>query len=194
MIGASLDERKLVEKVLKGDERAKFDLYQAHKQKLYSFCVYMMGANDPAIEDILQEVFLTAFQKLSQFEFRSSLNTWLTQICIHQCYRHFRQKGRLVAQEQESLEGLLRSKAMESAEEHSRSEELKVKTEIVRSALEKMGSPCRQILELRSRSGASYVEIARTLKVPMGTVMSRLARCTADLREIVKRMISEGWK
>jgi RNA polymerase sigma factor (sigma-70 family) len=100
----------------------------------------------------------------------------------------------LVAQEQESLEGLLRSKAMESAEEHSRSEELKVKTEIVRSALEKMGSPCRQILELRSRSGASYVEIARTLKVPMGTVMSRLARCTADLREIVKRMISEGWK
>jgi RNA polymerase sigma-70 factor, ECF subfamily len=194
VIGASLDERKLVEKVLKGDERAKFDLYQAHKQKLYSFCVYMMGANDPEIEDILQEVFLTAFQKLSQFEFRSNLNTWLTQICIHQCYRHFRRKGRLVAQEQESLEGLLLVKAVESADQHSRAEEQKEKTEIVRSALEKMGGSCRQILELRSRAGASYIEIARALKVPMGTVMSRLARCTADLKELVKRMINEGWK
>ena len=194
MIGASLDERKLVEKVLKGEERAKFDLYQAHKQKLYSFCVYMMGANDPEIEDILQEVFLTAFQKLSQFEFRSSLNTWLTQICIHQCYRHFRRKGRLVAQEQASLEGLLRMKAIESADQNSRAEEQKEKNEIVRSALGRMGGPCRQILELRSQTGASYIEIARVLKVPIGTVMSRLARCTADLKELVKRMINEGWK
>jgi RNA polymerase sigma-70 factor (ECF subfamily) len=194
VIGASLDERKLVKQVLQGDERAKVDLYQAHKQKLYSFCVYMMGTNDPEIEDILQEVFLTAFQKLSQFEFRSSLNTWLTQICIHQCYRHFRRKGRLVAQEQESLEGLLLAKAVESADEHSRGEEQKEKTEIVRSALEKMGAPCRQILELRSQAGASYIEIARVLKVPMGTVMSRLARCTADLKELVKRTIDEGWK
>ncbi|HXL73341.1 MAG TPA: RNA polymerase sigma factor [bacterium] len=189
-----MDERKLVEKVLKGEERAKFDLYQAHKQKLYSFCVYMMGANDPEIEDILQEVFLTAFQKLSQFEFRSSLNTWLTQICIHQCYRHFRRKGRLVAQEQASLEGLLRMKAIESADQNSRAEEQKEKNEIVRSALGRMGGPCRQILELRSQTGASYIEIARVLKVPIGTVMSRLARCTADLKELVKRMINEGWK
>jgi RNA polymerase sigma-70 factor (ECF subfamily) len=189
-----LDERKLVEKVLKGDERAKFDLYQAHKQKLYSFCVYMMGANDPEIEDILQEVFLTAFQKLSQFEFRSSLNTWLTQICIHQCYRHFRRKGRLVAQEQESLEGLLRVRAVESADQQSRDEDRKEEAEIVRGAVEKMGGPCRQILELRSRSGSSYIEISRTLKVPMGTVMSRLARCTADLKELVRRMLDEGWK
>jgi len=189
-----LDERKLVEKVLKGDERAKFDLYQAHRQKLYSFCVYMMGKNDSEIEDILQEVFLTAFQKLSQFEFRSSLNTWLTQICIHQCYRQFRRKSRLVAQEQESLEGLLRVRAMETADQHSRIEDRKEETEIVRNAVEKMGGPCRQILELRSKSGASYIEIARVLKVPIGTVMSRLARCTADLRELVKRMIDEGWK
>jgi RNA polymerase sigma-70 factor (ECF subfamily) len=189
-----LDERKLVEKVLKGDERAKFELYQAHRQKLYSFCVYLIGVNDPEIEDILQEVFLTAFQKLSQFEFRSSLNTWLTQICIHQCYRHFRRRGRLVAQEQEALEGLLKTRAVESADQQSRTDDEKERTEIMRRAVEKMGAPCRQILELRSRSGSSYIEIARTLKVPMGTVMSRLARCTADLKELVKRMIDEGWK
>ena len=189
-----MDERKLVEKVLKGDERAKFELYQAHRQKLYSFCVYLMGTNDPEIEDILQEVFLTAFQKLSQFEFRSSLNTWLTQICLHQCYRYFRRRGKLVAQEQESLEALLRDRAVESADQKVNAEDRSEKTEILRRAVEQMGGPCRQILDLRSRAGASYIEIARALKVPMGTVMSRLARCTADLKELVKRMADEGWK
>jgi DNA-directed RNA polymerase specialized sigma24 family protein len=99
-----------------------------------------------------------------------------------------------VAQEQEALEGLLKTRAVESADQQSRTDDEKERTEIMRRAVEKMGAPCRQILELRSRSAASYIEIARTLKVPMGTVMSRLARCTADLKALVKRMIDEGWK
>ncbi len=189
-----MDERKLVEKVLKGDERAKFELYQAHRQKLYSFCVYLMGTNDPEIEDILQEVFLTAFQKLSQFEFRSSLNTWLTQICLHQCYRYFRRRGRWVAREEEVLEGLLRTQAVESSDQRSREEDQKERTQMLRSAVEKMGTACRQILELRSQAGSSYIEISRILKIPMGTVMSRLARCTADLKQLILRMTDEGWK
>ena len=66
-----MDERALVGRILKGEEKAKTEFYRAYEQKLYSFCVYFMGSNDPEIEDILQEAFLAAFQKLGQFEFRS---------------------------------------------------------------------------------------------------------------------------
>lgn len=187
-----MDERKLVERILKGDEKAKTEFYRAHQQKLYSFCVYFMGANDPEIEDILQEAFLAAFQKLGQFEFRSTLDTWLTQICIHQCYRHFRKRGRMVAQAEEDLEERLKPRALEAADQADRDKERKVRMETVDRALESMGEPCKKMLQLRIKESASYIEIARAVKVPIGTVMSRLARCTAGLKEKVEKMLGEG--
>jgi len=187
-----LDERELVGRILKGDERAKTEFYRAHEQKLYSFCVYFMGSNDPEIEDILQEAFMAAFQKLGQFEFRSSLDTWLTQICIHQCYRHFRKRGRLVAQEEEALEARLQPRAMEVAAQADRDKDRKAKRETIELALGNMGDPCKRMLQLRMNDSASYIEIARAMKIPIGTVMSRLARCTAALKEMVDRMMEEG--
>ena len=187
-----MDERELVARILNGDEGAKAGFYKLYQQKLYSFCVYFLGTNDPEIEDILQEVFLTAFQKLSQFEFRSSLDTWLTQICIHQCYRHFRRRSRLAAKADEDLEALLSGQALENQAQLERSKEKDERLEIIGKALEVMGEPCRRILELRNREGASYIEIARSLKVPIGTVMSRLARCTAALKQEVKKILKRN--
>lgn len=193
-MGVPLDERKLVERVLKGDERARTEFYQAYRQKLYSFCVYFMGANDPEIDDILQEAFIAAYEKLPQFEFRSSLDTWLTQICIHKCYRHFRQRSRTAARAQEDLEGMLKTRAIEAADQAERSREKKERLILVDKALASLGEPCRGILELRTKQEASYIEIGRKLKVPMGTVMSRLARCTAALKAEVERLLQEGKK
>lgn len=184
-----MDERELVARILNGDERAKVSFYKLYQQKLYSFCVYFLGTNDPEIEDILQEVFLTAFQKLSQFEFRSSLDTWLTQICIHQCYRHFRRRSRLAVRADEDLEALLSGQALENQAQVERSKEKNERLEIIGKALEGMGETCRRILELRNREGDSYIEIARSLKVPIGTVMSRLARCTAALKQEVEKIL-----
>lgn len=189
-----MDERRLVERILKGDEKAKFEFYEAYKQKLYSFCVYTLGVNDPEIEDILQEAFLAAFQKLPQFEFRSSLDTWLSQICLHKCYRYFRKRGRLVAQADEDLEVLLNGRALDAAAKVDKAKEQKEKLEIVEQALRRLGEPCRKVLELRSKEGASYIDIARVLKTPIGTVMSRLARCTAALKQEVERILEEGKK
>ena len=189
-----MDEQLLVKRILKGEEKAKLELYKLYQQKLYSFCVYFMGSNDPEIEDILQEVFLTAFQSLGQFEFRSSLNTWLTQICIHKCYRFYRKKGRMVVQAEEDLETRLQSRALEASDRAVGEMDKKAKLEIIDRALENMGDPCKRLLELRMKEDASYIDMARKLKVPMGTIMSRLARCTAALKELVERLMEEGLK
>ncbi|HET9869532.1 MAG TPA: sigma-70 family RNA polymerase sigma factor [bacterium] len=193
-MGAPLDERKLVRRVLRGDERARAEFYRAYQRKLYGFCVYTLGANDPEIDDILQETFLAAFTKLPGFEFRSSLDTWLTQICIHKCYRHFRKRSRMVAQADEDLEGLLAPRAREAAQDARRAEEKAGQRALVARAMPLLGEACRRILDLRSREGASYIEIGRRLKVPLGTVMSRLARCTQTLRELVERLLREEGK
>jgi RNA polymerase sigma-70 factor (ECF subfamily) len=190
--GEPLDERLLVKRVLKGEEKAKFEFYGLYQHKLYCFCVYFMGSNDPEIEDILQEVFLTAFQKLGQFEFRSGLNTWLTQICIRKCYRYFRKRGRMVVREEEALEAGLRLRALEASDQAAFDEEQNSKKKCLEKALDMMGEPCKRLLQLRMKEDASYIEMARMLKVPMGTIMSRLARCTSSLKELVERMLEEG--
>jgi RNA polymerase sigma-70 factor (ECF subfamily) len=193
-LGDPLDERQLVRRVLEGDERARMEFYRAYEQKLYSFCVYTLGHNDPEIEDILQEVFLVAFEKLRGFEFRSSLDTWLTQICIHKCYRYFRKRSRLVSQADEDLEKLLHSRALEKADQAERSREQEERRKIFRQAMDRMGERCRKILEMRTQVGASYIEIGRRMKIPIGTVMSRLARCTQTLKGEVERLLKEGRK
>ena len=69
---------------------------------------------------------------------------------------------------------LLHSRAQDLADEAQRDKEQKEQREWMARGLEQMGDPCRQVLKLRSEEGASYIEIGRRLKVPIGTVMSRL--------------------
>jgi RNA polymerase sigma-70 factor (ECF subfamily) len=97
-----------------------------------------------------------------------------------------------LSQAEEDLEGLMRSKALDAAAKEERAKEQKEKLELVNKAMGKIGDPCRQILELRNREGVSYIEISRLLKIPMGTVMSRLARCTAALKEEVEKLLKKG--
>lgn len=58
---------------------------------------------------------------------------------------------------------------------------------VLRVELEDMGGRCREILEMREREDKTYGELSRYLQVPIGTVMSRLARCREKLRERVMR-------
>ena len=98
----------------------------------------------------------------------------------------------MTAQAEEDLEGFLRSRSLEAADQADRSREKKDRLQILKKALKGIGDPCRQILELRAKDEASYIEVSRKLKIPLGTVMSRLARCTAALKAEVERILKEG--
>lgn len=184
-----MEERELVQKILQGDEKAKTEFFVSHREKLYRNCVYLLGYQDPEAEDVVQEVFITAFEKLPEFEFRSSLSTWLTQICIFKCHNRFRQRAKLVNQEHAELDFLLQSKAMEQENLQDRQKE---KLGIIRKCLEKIGQECREIIELRELQEKSYIDIGKTLKIPLGTVMSRLSRCKRALKILVEQFLKEG--
>src|ERR1035438_8896787 len=72
-----LEDRQLVEKLLAKDTDAENYFFRIYRDKLYKVCVYLLGYQDPEAEDITQEAFLAALRKLPEFEFRSSLYTWL---------------------------------------------------------------------------------------------------------------------
>jgi RNA polymerase sigma-70 factor, ECF subfamily len=187
-----LDDRELVRKILQGDEKAKAQFFAAYRERLYRDCVYLLGYQDPEAEDVVQETFITAFEKLPEFMFRSSLSTWLTQICIYKCHNRYRQRARLLAQGQEDLDLLLQQAAREKEAAEDQELEKRHRLGIIDRCLEKMGKECREIIEFRDKQGLSYVHIGKTLKIPLGTVMSRLSRCKRALKVLVEQFLKES--
>ena len=188
-----MDDRELVQKILQGDEEAKTHFFVTYRERLYRNCVYLLGYQDPEAEDVVQETFITAFEKLPKFEFRSSLSTWLTQICIFKCHNRYRQRAKLVSQEDAELDHLLRSANKDQQEARDREQEDRSqKIAIIQKCLEKLGRDCADVVRLRELQGKSYIEVGKELKMPLGTVMSRLSRCKKALKLLVDQFVKEG--
>lgn len=183
-----MEDRELVRKILEGDAKAQELLVKLHRDILRRVSTHILGYGDPEVEDMVQETFASAFRNLGSFEFRCSLTHWLRQICVHFCYRRWRRRKRMVLQAQEDMEELLVSGAV-AQEGQQRVEADKARMmEILERGKEGLGKPCRDLIGLRDEQGRSYADISGILRVPMGTVMSRLARCRETLKELIKRL------
>ena len=138
-----MEERDLVQKILQGDEQAKTQFYVQYRERLYKDCVFLLGYRDPEAEDVVQEAFMVAFKKLPEFEFRSTLSTWLTQICIYLCYNRYRARAKTVVHEQDELERLLGRRSVEGDGRKDQDEERAVKLQLIDRGLEKIGEECQ---------------------------------------------------
>jgi RNA polymerase sigma-70 factor (ECF subfamily) len=187
-----LEDRILVERLLRKDEEAERYFFEAYRDRLYKVSVSFLGYQDPEAEDVTQEVFLVALRKLSGFEFRFSLFTWLYCICVNLCYARMESRRKLVSHLDEELETLAGPRSLALQHEREDEAERGRKLELMRSQKERLGSFCRDLLEMRDGKGGSYAQMAKELKVPIGTVMSRLARCKEALKRLVLGSMEGG--
>jgi RNA polymerase sigma factor (sigma-70 family) len=181
-----LEERELVKKILKGDKEAQGAFYSENAKRLYPVCVHFLGYQDPEAEDIVQETFIIAFRKLKEFEHRSSLYTWLCHITVNLCHERLRGRKKVLASLEEDLERFTQARADTLAKQKQDEKEVKARLEMVERLMQTMSEKCRRIIELRDRKGESYINLARVLKIPPGTVMSQLARCRQALKQLLE--------
>lgn len=182
-----MNEGELIKAVLDGDEGARNALVRLHHRRLLATAWHFLGPQDPDAEDMVQETFLAAFKALPRFEGRSSLYTWLNHICVNQCFACVRKRKRLLATESQDLERLLESGAAAARAEAGEKAELAGRKERLAGWMEKIGGRCREILEMRFSQELPLAEIKERLKVPLGTVASRLRRCQERLKAIARR-------
>ncbi|HTC20622.1 MAG TPA: RNA polymerase sigma factor [bacterium] len=188
-----MEDRELVEKLLAKDEKAYRIFYETYRDKLYKACVYLLGYQDPDAEDITHEVFLAALRQLPQFEFRSSLYHWLYRICMYLCYERIRKRRRVISSLDEELEAAVDQRAFAAQDRELEEEKEKQKMlDLLESQRELMGDPCRSLLDLREKEKKSYAQLADLLKVPIGTVMSRLSRCKEALKALILKAMKEA--
>lgn len=130
-----------------------------------------------AAEDLVQETYLRAFRAQRRPEPETDVRPWLFTI-LHNVWRNERRRRALVSLEDHPEgweapgDGADPLESLDRAEAASR----------LRSAVEGLPEPFREVVLLRFAEGFSYQEIAQVLSCPAGTVMSRLARARAHLR------------
>lgn len=133
-------------------------------------------------EDAVQEACLKAFRAFEGFR-GSDARAWFLTIVRNVCYSHLRQEKRS-PQEVAFDEGL--HGAPEDAAEANAQTWLEVKGELLRGALEGLPAEFREMIVLHDVEGLSYREISGVAGIPLGTVMSRLARARAKLQAALK--------
>ncbi len=141
--------------------------------------------DDRDAEDVVQEAYLRAFQFFDSFHGGNS-RAWLLTIVRHTCYTWLR-KNR-------PPETLSFDEELDSVESGVSAEERllqNVDRQLLRQALEELPVEFREVIVLRELEGLSYKEIAGIAGVPMGTVMSRLARARHRLQDRLTQKIAE---
>ncbi len=137
--------------------------------------------HDQDAEDVVQEAFLRALQFFRGFQ-GDSARAWLLQIVRNTCYTWLA-RHRTTPITPASAEMLEDVPAVESTPEAQLA--LKEDRQLLLRAIAALPVEFREALVLRELEGLSYKEIARIIEIPLGTVMSRLARAREQLHELL---------
>jgi RNA polymerase sigma-70 factor (ECF subfamily) len=174
-----LNERELVKKAQDGDKNAFKKLVEQNERRVAATVLGMLG-NCPEADDVGQETFIRFYQSLDRFRGESSVGTYLTRIAINlslnELKRRKRRQTRFFSRGEEKME--------KTADRNDpiRKKELR---DMVQKAMEKLEPKYRTVLLLRLVEGYSTKETAQILRLPVGTVLSRLARAQQKLKDIL---------
>jgi RNA polymerase sigma-70 factor (ECF subfamily) len=185
----AIGEEELVRRARKGDPEAFQLLVEEHLPRLWKV-VWRILRHREDTEDVMQEVFLSAYRGLSAFRGESSLSTWLHRIAVTRALNYRATGAERIRRASEPWMGTageeIRAggawnpasplKALESGELMRR----------VGRCLDKLPLVWRSVLALRDVENLSYEETARALGIALGTVRSRLARARMALRRCVQ--------
>jgi RNA polymerase sigma-70 factor (ECF subfamily) len=182
------EDQELLNRCLAGEDSAWEALLSTHTRRIYNLCYRFTGRVEEA-EDVTQEVFIKIFQTLKSYDAaQGSFSTWLNRVARNHLVDHYRRtrKDRLTSSLEEELPA-----AEEKPSPHMEPTgevESRERREILQVALDKLSPDLREAVILRDLHDLDYEEIAQVLRVPQGTVKSRINRGRLELGRVLKRM------
>ena len=164
------------------DAEAFARLYDLYSSRVYGLALRILR-NEAQAEEILQEIFITLWEKAEQFDgVRGGALSWLMTMCRNRCIDRLRRDKRF-----EKVQGSLvedpRLYQSEAAENVADQNEVR---SLINKALDKLAPGRRVLIELAYFQGLSRSQIAAELEMPLGTVKSRIRAAMGELREFLK--------
>jgi RNA polymerase sigma-70 factor (ECF subfamily) len=158
-----------------GDQKAQFQIYKLYYKAMYNTSLRIVNDTMEA-EDVMQESFLSAFEKIDTYSGTVSFGAWLKKIVINRSLDTLA-KRKAVFEDIESHEGI----RDESPEEQVRYEEMDIRVEEVKGAIERLPDGYRVILTLYLLEGYDHDEIADIMGISSSTSRSQLSRAKQKL-------------
>jgi len=200
---SAVSETELLGRCRQGVAEAWAELLDLHYAAAGRF-VFQLGydLNREDVEEICQEVFLTVIKSLHTFQGNCQFQTWLFRIAANKA-RDYRQRQNAVKRGGGQITLSLHNDDPENGftldpPSHSPGPDLSLinaeNVLLVGQALEQLGGPCQEIIELRYFADLSYEEIAGTLNLNQKTVSSRLSKCLDKLEVVTRALFSREKK
>ena len=181
-------DQELLDRCLAGEDSAWEALLRDYTRKIYNLCYRFTGRVEEA-EDVTQEVFIKVFQTLKSYDAaQGSFSTWLNRVARNHLVDHYRRtrKDRVTSSLEDELP--LAEQGPSPQMEPTGQVESRERRETLQLALDKLSPDLREAVILRDLHDLDYEEIALVLKVPQGTVKSRINRGRLELGRVLKRM------
>lgn len=173
-----MTDQELIKNTQSGDDQAFKELVKRYEQRVAATVIGMLG-DCPEADDVGQETFIRFYNNILQFRGDSSVGTYLTRIAMNLSLNEIKRRKRrsLFFQRQSENDGNLSDYTDANSDFENK--------ELMQRALQKLDSNFRSVLVLRLIDGYSTTETAQILKLPIGTVLSRLARAQKKLKKLL---------
>jgi len=175
-------DQTLIDRCLAGQTEAFGVLVERYQHRLYGSLVHVVGSRDQA-QDIAQDAFAHAFEKLSSFRGQSAFYSWLFRIALNAAVSARRKTRRIsgsVDAHREATGAEPIDTRTSTAPDHAA--HVADRQQLVQRALAQLPEEYRTALVLKEMDDLKYEEIADILGVPLGTVRSRIHRARQELR------------
>lgn len=184
----------LVRRCIGGDAAAWEEIVQRYHRRIYNICYRFAGSAEDA-QDLTQEVFIRMYRTLTTYDTsKGAFTTWLTTMTRNLLVDHFRKTKQdrmtdsLDATPSEHEDAMpLGERIPDEGPPPDSGVQSRETREVVHSALQKLSPELREAVILRDLQDMDYREIATVLRVPEGTVKSRINRGRAELARLLQR-------
>jgi RNA polymerase sigma-70 factor (ECF subfamily) len=189
-------DQALVERAVQGDQKAFRQLVERYQRKVYTIAFGVVRNPDTAL-DVTQDAFVRVHKNLANFKGDSSFYTWIYRIVLNLCIDRKRRQARQaevdyddgIAHGDGFTDGpTLASTGIDNPAQAAHRKEL---VEHMDRALATLSEEHKSILLLREVDGLSYEELAETLDIPKGTVMSRLFHARKNFQKSLTRYLKQ---
>lgn len=170
------DEAQLVKRAREGDRIAFERLYRTHRDRIYGLVWRLCGGDRALAEDLLQEAFIRAWQKLDSFRGESRFGTWLHRLSANVALSDRRSRVRRVGRETE-LEGTVERLATGDKDVYAG------QRMDLEQAISRLPERARTVLVLYDVEGYSHAEIAEIASMAVGSSKAQLHRARKLVRE-----------
>ena len=183
-----MEDKELLQQSQKGNLKSFSELINRHQNKVFVFILVRVNSRHEA-EDLAQDVFLTAYKKINDFDINQPVLPWLRGIALNIVRNYWRKKKAISAGGQQELQALVDQHIHES----SNQEQEPYLIELMLSCLSEADSDARKLINMRYKEEKPIAELKNILNINHSTLTMRLHRIRDELKKCINQKLSESF-